>query len=186
MTLDEFAASVAYQHVPENVKMMLFKAAYPGKAVVADTVSPDQMVLDLMRHTLPDLSAESAVGALWLAGRLEMPGLQQQVVEHLEGAVNKRSALAYVSVAVGLGLVKVREAAMRLAAAGLGPTTGGGGVPRPSGQVAEEHGGTLRRGGRQRQRKDWHVIPLPSPPRRVGNAPVLAAMRRGPNRVVAP
>ena len=35
-------------------------------------------------HTLPDLSAESALGALWLAGRLEMAELQEQVMAHLQ------------------------------------------------------------------------------------------------------
>jgi hypothetical protein len=74
----------------------------------------------LAEHTLPDLSAESALGALWLAGRLEMAELQEQVVEHLQEAVTEQSAPAYLAVAVRLGLVKVREAAMRLAAAGLG------------------------------------------------------------------
>jgi hypothetical protein len=76
-------------------------------------------------HTLPDLSAESALGALWLAGRLEMPELQEQVVEHLQGKVTEQSAHAYLPAAVRLGLVKVREAAMRLAAAGLGGMTAG-------------------------------------------------------------
>jgi hypothetical protein len=76
-------------------------------------------------HTLPDLSAESALGALWLAGRLEMAELQEQVVEHLQGAVTEQSAPAYLAVAVRLGLVKVREAAMRLAAAGLGEAAAG-------------------------------------------------------------
>ncbi len=85
-------------------------------------------VLDYMYHfhrfpraenALPDLSPQSALGALWLAGRLEMPELQQQVVEHLQGAVTEQSAHVYLLAAVRLGLVKVREAAMRLAAAGL-------------------------------------------------------------------
>ena len=76
-------------------------------------------------HALPDLSAESAVGALWLAGRLEMAELQERVVEHLRRAVTAQSAAAYVSAAVRLGLVKVREAAMRVAAAGLGEMAAG-------------------------------------------------------------
>jgi hypothetical protein len=49
-----------------------------------------------------------------------MAELQDQLVEHLEGAVTEQNAHAYLSVAVGLGLVKVRGAAMRLTAAGLG------------------------------------------------------------------
>ena len=76
-------------------------------------------------HTLPDLSPESALGALWLAGRLEMPELQEQVVENLQGAVTEQSAHAYLPAAVRLGLVKVREATMRLAAAGLGEMAAG-------------------------------------------------------------
>ena len=76
-------------------------------------------------HALPDLSAESALGALWLAGRLGMKELQAQVVGHLQGAVTAQSAVAYASVAVRLGLVKVRAAAMRVAAAGLGEMAAG-------------------------------------------------------------
>ncbi len=70
-------------------------------------------------HKLPDLTEESALGALWLAGRLEIRWLQEQVVEHLQGAVTAQNAHAYLLVAVRLGMGKVREAAMRLAAAGL-------------------------------------------------------------------
>ncbi len=72
-------------------------------------------------HKLPDGSAESDVGVLWFVGRLGMTGLQQQVVEHLEGAVTEQSAAAYVGAAMRqLGLVKVREAA-----AGLGRSAAG-------------------------------------------------------------
>ena len=76
-------------------------------------------------HALPELSAEGALGALWLGGRLGMAELEEQVVEHLEGAVTEQSAAAYVGVAVRLGLDKVREAAMRVAAAGLGGMAAG-------------------------------------------------------------
>jgi hypothetical protein len=87
-----------------------------------------EMVLDYLYRfhrdprtelALPDLSADAALGALWLAGRLEMTGLQQQLAEHLQRAVTKRSAHAYLPAAVRLGLDKVRAAAMRRAAAGL-------------------------------------------------------------------
>jgi hypothetical protein len=48
-------------------------------------------------HRLPDLSVGPALGALWLGGRLGMPELQEQVVEHLQGAVTKQNAYAYLS-----------------------------------------------------------------------------------------
>jgi hypothetical protein len=47
---------------------------------------------------LPDLSPDSVLGVLWLAGRLGMASLQQQVVEHLQAAVTEQSAPAYLSV----------------------------------------------------------------------------------------
>ncbi len=46
-------------------------------------------------------------------------------MQHLWGAVTAQSAPAYVLVAGRLGLVKVREAAMRVAAAGLGKIAAG-------------------------------------------------------------
>jgi hypothetical protein len=47
-------------------------------------------------HALRDLSAESAVGALWLAGRLEMTGLQQQVVVGYTSLYVRDSAPVYL------------------------------------------------------------------------------------------
>ena len=66
-----------------------------------------------------DLSPEAALGTFWLAGRLEMAGLEQQVAARLEAAVGPHNAHLYLEPAVRLGFVKVRDAAMRLAAAGL-------------------------------------------------------------------
>ena len=72
-----------------------------------------------VKQTLPNLSAESALGALWLAGRLEMPELQEQIVEHLQTAVTVHNAYVYLSVSLQLGMSKVAEAATLLAAEGL-------------------------------------------------------------------
>jgi hypothetical protein len=66
-----------------------------------------------------DLTPERALGMLWLAGRLEMAGLQAQLVQHLERAVTPANAHLYLSAALELGLSKVGEAASRLTAAAL-------------------------------------------------------------------
>jgi hypothetical protein len=73
----------------------------------------------LAELNLLNLSAESALSLLWLAGRLRIQGLHRQVVEHLQGAMTVQSALEYVKAANRLDLVKVRTAALRLAAVGL-------------------------------------------------------------------
>ena len=67
---------------------------------------------------LPDLTAEAALATLWLAGRLEMRGLEQQLADHLRDAVTVRTAHLYLPAAVRLGSAAVRDAATRLAAAG--------------------------------------------------------------------
>jgi hypothetical protein len=87
-----------------------------------------ETVLDYMYHfhrvakpeyAFPYLSADRALGTLWLAGRLEMTELQEQMVNHLQQAVTVQSAPEYLSASVRLGLSKVRETATRLTAAGL-------------------------------------------------------------------
>ena len=70
-------------------------------------------------HALPELSTDSALAMLWLAGRLEMTELQEQVVKYLRKAVKEQNAIAFVAAAGRLGLVKVEAAAMKVAAAGL-------------------------------------------------------------------
>ena len=71
-------------------------------------------------HTLPALTAESSLAALWLAGRLEMRDLQLQLIEHLHSTVTQENAHLFLLPAVQLGLVKVRGVVMRMAAASLG------------------------------------------------------------------
>ena len=71
-------------------------------------------------HTLPNLSAEPALRSLWLAGRLGMAELQEQVVEHLEGAVAEQNAHAYLPAGAGQG-------------AGGCDAAGGGGAGRAAG-----------------------------------------------------
>ena len=101
-----------------------------------------------------DLSAEEAVGALWLAGRLEVTELQEQVVGHLESAVTEQNVHAYLSAAMGLGLVKVQESVTRLAAAGVEEITGAcGGLPLEAMEgllSAAEEGGAGTAGVRDR------------------------------------
>ena len=104
---------------------------------------------------LRDVSGEAALGALWLAGRLEMPELQELTVRRLQAAVTPQSAHAHLSGAMRLGLGKVRAAAVRLAAKGLGGTAVGAfdGLPLEIVEQvlgAAEEGGASRTGARDR------------------------------------
>jgi hypothetical protein len=66
------------------------------------------------------LAPDRALGALWLAGRLEMARLKAQLVRHLERAVTPANAHLYLSAALALGLTKAAAAAAaRMAAASL-------------------------------------------------------------------
>jgi actin-like ATPase involved in cell morphogenesis len=82
-------------------------------------------------NVLPDLSPESALAALWLAGRLEMFELQEFLVEHLHSEMTAKKAHAYLPAAVRLGLVKVQTTAIILTAEGLqdSPVTSCDGLP---------------------------------------------------------
>jgi hypothetical protein len=65
------------------------------------------------------LSAEEVLGAVWLAGHLEMRRLQLQLARRLKLAVGAETAVEYIGPAVRLGLGRVAGAAMRVAAAAV-------------------------------------------------------------------
>ena len=64
MTLREFAASVAYQHVPEVTREFLIHECFPKEVATKLVESPEGQVMALMRHTLPDLSPLQAEEAM--------------------------------------------------------------------------------------------------------------------------
>jgi hypothetical protein len=88
-----------------------------------------ERVLDFMYHyrcssdiclrKLGELSPSSALGALWLAGHLDIPDLQDHIMDHLSRMVTPSTAHAYLSTAVSLGQGKIVATLTQLASRSL-------------------------------------------------------------------
>jgi BTB And C-terminal Kelch len=68
---------------------------------------------------LGELTPSSALGALWLAGHLDIVDLQLHILSHLESRVTEQNAHLYLGTAVELGLERALESLTSLASSNL-------------------------------------------------------------------